>query len=176
MSRKVTRNLAFAFCAIVLCATVTRAQDAGQVLRVSVGFGTLKNTNKDKMPPEKLAEVERLEGLARKANAEGKYGDALKHMYHGMAVMRGMDWTPERALASALTLKLDHIMLEPGQPVEVKMGQIYALDEKLKVKLDGTIALLKMTGDQPVKELKAISNIEPDFITQPFAAQITVPD
>lgn len=80
---------------LIVCLGPARAQDAAQVLRVSVGYGTMKNTPTimARLTPETRAEVERLEKLARTANTEGKYGDALKHMYHAMSLLRGTEWT-----------------------------------------------------------------------------------
>jgi len=163
---------------VAVITMVAAAQDAGQVLRVSVGYGTLKNTPEiiAKLTPEKRAEVDRLGDLAKQANAAGKYGDALKHLYHAMAIMRGMEWTPARAFASALTLKTDKMMLEPGQPVVVKLVQIYSPDEKLQGKLTGSIALMKMTGDERLKEIKTLDAVEPDLAAHPFATEITVPE
>lgn len=159
---------------LTACITVAAAQDAGQVLRLSVGYGTLKNSVT--MPPEKRAEVDRLGDLAKAASAAGKYGEALKHLYHAIAIMRGTEWTPARAFSSALTLKMDKAMLEPGQSVKVKLGQLFALDQQPEGKLTGSIALMKMTGDERMKELKTLDEIELDLIAHPFATEITVPE
>ena len=93
------------------------------MLRLSVGYGTMKNTPSvmAKLTPEAKAEVERLEKLARAANTEGKYGDALKHLYHAMSLMRGVEWTPAAAMTPSLTVKLDRQMLDPGDSVLVKI-------------------------------------------------------
>ena len=172
------RRLIISILIATACATVAAAQDAGQVLRTSVGYGTLKNTPEviGKLTPEKRAEVDRLGDMARAANGAGKYGEALKHYYHAIAIMRGAEWTPAQALSSALTLKVDKRMLEPGQSAGVKLGQIFPLDEKLEGKLAGSVALMKMTGDEVLKELKTINGIEPDFIAHPFATEIVVPE
>src|ERR1044071_2700445 len=145
-------------CALVTLALIagvapTLAQDSAQVLRVSVGFGTLKNTPRviAKLTPEARAEIERLEAAARKANGEGKYGDALKHMYHGMALMRGTDWTPARALGTSLTVKLDRQVVDPSDAVTLKVGQLFSLDEKPAGKIAATIALMKLRGDDVIK-------------------------
>src|SRR6185295_11105672 len=106
----------------------------------------------------------------------GKYGEALKHFYHAIALMRGDEWTPARALSSALTIKLDRTMLEPGQPVEVRLGQIYSLDEQPDGKLAGAIALMKIGSDERVAELKALDGVEPDFIAHPFAGRVVMPE
>jgi predicted esterase len=155
-------------------AVIIAAQDAGQVLRVSVGYRTLKNSVT--MTPEKRAEVDRLGNMAAAANATGKYGEALKHYYHAMAVMRGMEWTPARAFSSSLTFKADKAMLEPGQSVGLKLGQIFPLDEKLAGRLAGTIAFIKLTGDGVLKELKTIDGLEPDLASRPFVTEIIVPE
>jgi predicted esterase len=164
--------LVIAFCAVAL------AQDSGQVLRVFVGFGTLRNTPSvmAKLSNEARAEVDKLAEMARTANAEAKYGDALKHLYHAMALMRGTLWTPARSLSSALTVKLDKAILDPGDKLGIKIGQIYTLDEKVSGKLGGSIALLKLRGDDVIKDLKVIESVDPDFIAKPFNAEVLVPD
>jgi predicted esterase len=150
------------------------AQDAGQVLRVSVGYGTMRNTVS--MTPERKAEVDRLGELARAANGKGQYGEALKHLYHAMALMRGTEWTPATALASALTVKLDQVVLEPGKSVAVRLGQIYALDEPLPGKLTGVIQLLGADKPEQVKTSKSIGPVDADFLATPLTAELTIPE
>jgi len=174
MILRAMRRFVYSITVLIACAVMAVAQDAGQVLRVSVGYGTLKNTVQ--MTPEKRAEVDNLGKLATEANAAGKYGDALKHLYHAIALMRGTEWTPARALSSALTVKLDRAMLEPGQAVDVRLGQIYSLDEKVEGKLAGSVVLMKMSGEERVAELKTLDAVEPDFIAHPFTASIVVPE
>lgn len=170
----VMRRFVYSTTVLIACAVIAVAQDAGQVLRVSVGYGTLKNSVQ--MTPEKRAEVDNLGKLATEANAAGRYGDALKHLYHAMALMRGTDWTPARALSSALTVKLDRAMLEPGQTVDMRLGQIYSLDEKLEGKLAGSIILMKMSGEDRVAELKTLDAVDPDFTAHPFTTSVVVPE
>lgn len=158
----------------VACAAVALAQDAEQVLRISVGYNTLKNTRQ--MSAELRAEVERLGKLAAEATAAKNYGEALKHYFHAMALMRDEKWTPARALSSALTLKLDRALLEPGQAFKLKIGQAFALDQKPDGKLSGSIALAKPAGGDPIKQLKELSQIEPDFLARPLTVDITAPD
>src|SRR6185503_5116058 len=66
--------------------------------------------------------------------------------------------------------------LEPGQPVEVRLGQIYSLDEQPDGKLAGAIALMKIGSDERVAELKALDGVEPDFIAHPFAGRVVMPE
>jgi predicted esterase len=129
-----------------------------------------------KLTPEARAEVDKLAEMARTANGQNKYGDALKHLYHAMSLMRGAAWTPSRALASAITVKLDKSMFDPGDKVAIKIGQIYALDEKLSNKLAGSISLLKLRGDDVIKELKILEGVDPDFIANPFSTEVIAPD
>ena len=105
MISKVVRRCVVLGALLIACSAVGLAQDSGQVLRVSVGFGTMRNTPAvmAKLTPEARAEVDRLAERARAANGEGKYGDALKHLYHAMALMRGAEWTPARARSSPTT-------------------------------------------------------------------------
>jgi predicted esterase len=178
MIRKLLLRSALLIVILIACFLPAFAQDAAQVLRVSVGYGTMKNTPSimAKLTPEARAEVDRLEKLARAANGEGKYGDALKHMYHAMALMRGMEWTPARALGSAVTVKLDRLMVDPGDSVALRVGQMFGLDEKPTGKLTASILLLKIKGDNVVKELKTFDALEPDFATHPLSAELSMPD
>jgi hypothetical protein len=41
---KVARRFVFSAVLVIACSAVGLAQDSGQVLRVSVGYGTMKNT------------------------------------------------------------------------------------------------------------------------------------
>jgi len=133
MISKFARRLVFSAALLIACCAAGLAQDSGQVLRVSVGYGTMRNTPSvmARLTPEARAEVDRLAAMARAANGEGKYGDALKHLYHAMALMRGAEWTPARALGSAITVKLDRAMLDPGDKLVIRISQMYALDEKV---------------------------------------------
>lgn len=178
MISKTIKRFILSIAVAIVCGGLALAQDSGQVLRVSVGYGTLRNTPSvmAKLTPEARAEVDRLAESARAANGEGKYGDALKHLYHAMALMRGTEWTPTRALTSALTVKLDRAMLDPGDKVAVRIGQMFALDEKLSGKVVATVALMKLKGDETVKELKSFDSLDPDFIAHPFSAEVVMPD
>lgn len=174
----VARRFILSAALVIACCAVGLAQDSGQVLRVFVGYGTMKNTASvmDKLTPEARAEVDRLDKMARAANGEGKYGDALKHLYHAMSLMRGVEWTPARALGSAITVKVDRAILDPGDKIAIRIGQMYALDQKPSVKLSGSLSLAKLRGDETVKELKTLDALEPDFIASPLSAEIVVPD
>ena len=178
MIRRFLLRSALVTAILIACLAPALAQDAAQVLRLSVGYGTMKNTPSvmAKLTPETRVEVNKLEQMARAANGEGKYGDALKHLYHAMALMRGAEWTPARALGTALTVKLDRQMVEPGESVSVKVAQLFALDEKPAGKLDVSVTLLKMKGDDVVKSLKAMDSIDPDFVTHPLSAELTIPE
>ena len=176
MIARATRRLLFAIVLLLVSVGLGLAQDAGQVLRVSVGFNTLKNTNSATMSEATRAEVDRLSKSALDANVAGKYGEALKHLYHGMAVMRGQPWTPARALAAALSVKLERAVIEPSQTLGLDLGQLFSLDEKLEGRLTGTISLLKMQGDDPVKLLKTLDAFGPDLVANPARLQVTAPD
>lgn len=178
MISMIPRRLVISIALVIACSAAVLAQDSGQVLRVSVGYGTMKNTPSvmAKLTPEAKAEVDKLGEMARAANSEARYGDALKHLYHAMALMRGTEWTPARALTSALTVKLDRAMLDPADKVAIRIGQMYALDEKLSTKLSGSISLLKSKGDETVKDLKKLDSLDPDFIAHPLSSEVVIPD
>lgn len=160
---------------LVVCALSITAQDAGQVLRVSVGYSTLKNSAEN-LSPEKRAEVERLGKLAQEATVARKYGDALKHYYHAIALLRSSEWTPEAALSSSITVKLDRAVIAPSESVKINIGQIFSLDEKIQGKVSGSIELLAAQGNDTLKVIKSIEAIDADFFANPAVIDIAIPE
>ncbi|MBA3442002.1 MAG: prolyl oligopeptidase family serine peptidase [Pyrinomonadaceae bacterium] len=174
MFKQILRRFILSFCVLIGSVAIAAAQDAGQVLRLTVGYNTLRNTVS--LTAAQRAEVERLGESARAANKVGKYAEAMKHLHHAVTLMRGMAWTPSRALAAALIVTPDAIVLEPGQQVRVKLTQIFAVEELLNDKIAGSIALLKLEGDGVIKVLKTLDSVDADLMAHPVTTEITVPD
>ncbi len=152
------------------------AQDASQVLRLSVGFNTLKNSVP--MNEEKKKQIAELEAKAQKANGEKRYGDAMRHLTHGITLMRGMTWTPERALTAALQMKTDRVIADPGAVVKFNVTQLFALEEPFGGKLNGklTIAPAKNKDPQAAQELKPLGEIAGDFMAKPLEVEARLPE
>src|SRR5262249_7914946 len=72
---------------VPLVGLVLYAQDAGLVLRTSVGYRTQRNSLQ--LSDEQRKQADDLAAEATKANQAGKYGEAMRAYYHGIAVMRG---------------------------------------------------------------------------------------
>ncbi len=159
---------------ILLLALTAAAQDASRVLQLTVGYNTLKNSTT--LTAEKRAELEALEQKAREANAAGRYGEAMKHLYHGMAVIRGEEWTPWRALGAALALKVSPAVLEPGQTVRLEMVQLFAPDEKPEGKVTAAVSLLPLKDELPEKALKTLGALTPDWSAAPLVSDAKIPD
>jgi predicted esterase len=139
------------------------AQDAPQVLRLSVAFRTLKNTAQ--VDEATRQQVEALEAKARAANGAQKYGEAIKHFSHAMALLRKQPWTPARALNTALQVKLERLIFDPGDTARLKLTQTFALDEPLPGKVTLTLALAQPREGKPqtLKELKTLKGVAADF-------------
>src|SRR5262249_12629736 len=102
---------------------VLSAQDAGMVLRTSVGYRTQRNSAP--LTDEQKKEADQLAAEGAKLGGEGKYGEAMRAYYHGIAVMRGLKWTPEFEFAAALQARLEHALVEPGKQVAVSFSALY---------------------------------------------------
>ena len=164
--------------ALALAALLTfsaLAQDAGLVLRTSVGYRTLKNSVQ--MSEEKRKLVEELEVKARAANNDQKFGEALKHLLHGLALMRNRNWTPAAALTEGTVFKLENSIFDPGDTVKATLTQIYTLDEPIEGKLKGalSIAVTKDGKQETLKELKQLADVTADF-TKPLALEAAIPN
>lgn len=148
------------------------AQDASQVLRLSVGFGTLKNSVP--MNEDKKKQIAEIEAKAQAANREKRYGDALRHLTHGITLMRGMTWTPARALTAALQVKADRVIADPGDVVNLNVTQIFALEEPLAGKLNGAVTIAPAKSKE-AKELKQLGEVAADFTAQPLNVEAKLP-
>jgi hypothetical protein len=91
------------------------AQDAGMVLRMSVNYNTQKATLQ--LSEEQRNKADALLRQAQQANQAGRYGDAMRSLYEGIAVMRNIPWSPALEFASSLQGKLDHAVVEPGSQI-----------------------------------------------------------
>lgn len=151
-------------CALsLLLALPLLAQDASQVLQLSVAYRTLKN--RVPMDEAKRKLIEELETKARTANNDKKYGEAVKHLSHGLALMRNQPWTPLHALNTALQVKTDRRVFDPGDPVRLKLSQIFTLDDPVPGKVALALALTQMRDGArtTVKELKTMPDVTADF-------------
>ena len=87
------RSLPFIALSLVLASgLVLSAQDAGMVLRTSVTYNTEKATLP--LTDDQRRQADELSRQAQQANRSGQYGDALRFLYQGLAVMRNVPWTP----------------------------------------------------------------------------------
>ena len=102
------------------------AQDASLVLRTSVGYRTQRASRP--LTDDQKKEADRLEAAAQSANQAGNYGDAIRHLYHGLAVMNDVPWTPTVEAASAYQAKADHAIISPAGTVVVQLKPLFQPD------------------------------------------------
>ena len=123
---------------LLMVTTSLLAQDADLVLRTSVGYRTqlasLPLTEAQKAEATKLGEQ------AQAAGFGGKFKEAMRDYTHGIAVMRGMAWTPTVELASALQASVDDAIANPGQSLQFTLDTLFpvtatAPDQAAKVAL-----------------------------------------
>ena len=129
---------------------VLSAQDAGLVLRTSVTYNTQKATLP--LTADQRRQADELSREAQQANQAGRYGDALRSLYKGLAVMRNVPWTPAFEFASSLQGKLDHAMVEPGAGVAVTLTPIYAIARSVDAKLSASLVLIPAAKDGPTEK------------------------
>ncbi len=149
------------------------AQDASQVLRMSVGFNTLKNSVK--LSDEKKTELVAIEAKAQIANSEKRYGDALRYLSQGMALMRGQNWTPAQALNTALQMKLDRVLADPGDTVKLTLTQLFALEEPINGKLRSKL-MIGSAKNKEMIELKTLADVTGDFAANPLTVEVKLPE
>ncbi len=145
-------------------------QDAGMVLRTSVSYRTQRNSMK--LTEDQSRQADQLASEASKAGLAGKYGDALRAYYHGMAVMRGTPWTPAIELAASLQGHLDHALVDPGKPVTITLTALYTASSDAKLSAAMFLVPARRDG-APEKELSAGLALAPASI--PFSTKVALP-
>ena len=105
---------------ILTAGLVLYAQDASMVLRTSVTYRTQRNTLT--LSDEQRQQADQFSREAEQANRDGKFAEAIRSYYHGMAVMRGISWTPAFEFASSLQGRLDHAIAAPGATITVTVS------------------------------------------------------
>ena len=148
---------------LLALSSISWAQDAAQVLRTSVGFRTMKNTVP--MDDATKQQVIELEKKATEANAAQKYGDALRYMAHGTALMRKQPWTPFDAFKTSLIVKAERLVFEPGETASVKLTRTFALEEPLAAPLAMALTLshTREGKSERLKDLMAVPELSADF-------------
>ncbi|MFN0106909.1 MAG: prolyl oligopeptidase family serine peptidase [Bryobacteraceae bacterium] len=155
---------------VFLIASSLYAQDAELVLRTSVGYNTMRASTP--LTGAKKEEAATLAGQAQAAARDGKFGEAMRHYHHGIAVMQGFPWTPEIELASGLQAKVDDAIADPGQQLLLTLSSLYPANGAATAKVN--IALRPATpGGTPVT---LISSREIKSADLPLTLSIELPD
>src|ERR1041385_5026951 len=145
------------------------AQDASLVLRTSVGFRTQRNSAQ--LTEEQRQTADKLAAEAVQANAAGKYGEAMRAYYHGMAVMRGVSWTPENECTAGLQGRLDHAIVDPGKPVLVTLTPLYSCQPGVKL----TAAVFLTSRREGGSEKSLAPAMTFDASALPYNAKLALP-
>ncbi|HYL98528.1 MAG TPA: hypothetical protein VEZ90_06195, partial [Blastocatellia bacterium] len=169
---KMAKLIVVSCVATLALSTVAAAQTSDQVLRLWVGFNTLRNSKA--VDPATKSEVDALDKKAIAANAAGNYGAAMDDYYHAIALLNGQAWTASRAVSFALNIDLSHALLEPGQTVSVTVKENYKPDLSPPGPLAGNLTLLDQKGDQAAS-LGSAPNANPDLKSHPLTLTAAIP-
>ena len=151
---------------------VLSAQDAGMVLRTSVTYNTQKATLP--LTDDQRRQADELAREAQQATQAGRHGDAMRSLYHGLAMMRNVPWTPAVEFATSLQGKLDHAIVEPGAQVRVTLTPLYATPGAAGTKLSASLFLIPVKKDDAaLKPLGAPAAVDP--AAGPFTMRAALP-
>jgi predicted esterase len=138
------------------------------VLRTSVTYRTQRNSLQ--LTEEQRQQADQLGREAAQAGQAGKYGDAVRAYYHGLAVMRGVAWTPAFEFASSLQGHLDHAVVDPGKPVTVTLSPLYR-SAGTAAKLTASLFLVPLKKDGAAEKSLG-SAIALDPAAMPFSTTV----
>jgi predicted esterase len=156
-----------------LFAALTFAQDAGTVLGLMVSATTLRNTAK--IEPPQLTEIDKLLAAARKESAAQEYAVSYRDYQHALTLLRGDEWTPVQEWMTAVTMKPDHSVVEPGQQISLRMSQSFPLAKPLTQKPIATAYLVPFFNAEPRVILKTFDHRSAEFDKEPFTFNVRIP-
>lgn len=158
---------------LVLPVLLVQAQDAGLVLRTSVGYRTQRNTLQ--LTDQQKQQADQLLREAEQDNSSAKYGEAMRAMSHGLAVMHGTPWTPAAEFSAALRVKLDHAMLQPDQHATLTLSVLFPPQLPAEMqKLSGSLVLLPAKNGASETSVGGGIPIMPAMFPQPVG--VTIPN
>ena len=143
------------------------------VLRTMVSYRTQRNS--PQLSEEQRQQADLLSRAAEQANRDGKYGDAMRAYYHGMALMHGVSWTRAYEFAASLHGKLDHTLAAPGDKIAVTLTPLYKGDDTNGIKMTASVALVS-PARSGIAEKNLAARVPVDPAALPFSARVTVPD
>src|SRR5262249_13101187 len=119
---------------------------------------------------------------AQEENRAGRYGEAMRRYHEGTAAMRGADWTPQVEMASSLTGKLDHAMLESGKKVTISLAPLYSVNPETKLQATVSVSAARRQpkgaqdagNREPAKSIAAAVAVDGSKL--PFSESVTLPD
>ena len=153
-------------------ALLSWAQDASLVLRTSVTYRTQRNSLT--LSDDQRQQADRLARDAGQAGNGGKYDEAIRAYYHGLAVMRGVAWTPAFEFASSLQGRLDHAIAAPGDTVTVTLTPLYKGAEGTKLAASAALVVPQRNGAGGSEE-ELTAGLKVDSSALPFRAQVKIP-
>ena len=151
---------------------ILSAQDAGMVLRTSVTYRTQKATLQ--LTADQRREADELEREAQAANQAGKYGDAMRSMYHGLSVMRNVPWTPAVEFATSLQGKLDHAIVEPAANVTVTLTPLFSAPRAAELKMTAALVLVPLKKEGAIEKVLG-APVAVSAAATPFTTRAAMP-
>ncbi|MBV9506842.1 MAG: alpha/beta fold hydrolase [Acidobacteriia bacterium] len=122
-------------------------------------------------------ESDRLEGQAQRETQTGRFSEALRDYAHALAVLRNASWTPVLELASSIEARVDHVMLDIGQPVTVTLASQYRVTSGAQLSL--SVFLVPHSGGSGstlAREICLARGAVIEAVRLPFSTRLRIPE
>src|SRR5262245_11355819 len=112
--------------------------------------------------------------LARAARL-GRTGELRRLYTQGITLAAGRQWTPELEFTTSLALRTDRVFVDPSEPIEFRLEQIYAPSIELTEPLSVRVTLNKpaagggggQIGDK-LRDVETLNGVPRDLIDNPL--------
>ncbi|MFC1477667.1 alpha/beta fold hydrolase [candidate division KSB1 bacterium] len=166
-------RFAFFILIAVLLTFPVSAQDNLSLLRVS--FNTVKNQTT--LDENQQKTIEQLEWEAQNAAANGENTLAAYLYRKGLVLLRGQEWTPEKAFENSIEMTGGNYYFSPGGSVSLQLVQKVKPDLLLSGNLSGTLSVLQQQGRrfEKIADVKTDIFVQQEFTENPAVLTFTLP-
>lgn len=119
------------------------------------------------------AEVGRLVAEANSLQNAGKSGEALRRLYHAIALQRGLPWDVRADFAASLALRSNMIVVDPARACILQLTQSFPADGAAARDLRVTVTLNERgAGGKTIRQAGSHEILARDLIDEPFAFSV----
>lgn len=124
------------------------------------------------------AQVDAIDAQVNEAVRLGRSGEVRRLIARGLTLLDGRPWTPEEEYRASLVLRAEHVFADSGQPLTVRLEQIYAPAIELTAGPTAVASarplLAQPAGAPEIRTLATVADVPRDLRESPLSIDLDV--